>query len=262
MQALKGHEQVLDELLVVLGTLKVRKGAKMMDLALVKSAVGVARCLGSVEWEGMEEKDEEKIVDMVKELRFPTKYKGIGAESLIWAIEEMTEKIDTPLDPDIPIYFPSGDFSLFARKEFMVLCAFGSRAPKFWGASGQVYSIPSMASPDPWSEIDTTTQVARMPAIIVNTAPPSQCLSGWDNVVDRTALKFDVKERAKGSRTEMFPGEKRDILWEALRKFVVPYSERKGKVIGHAAAEIGVGDGKTKIRVVDAADVDWANADF
>jgi len=261
--SLRTHEDVLDTLQGQLSTLAVRPGVKGITEVGFSTALEVATALGAVDWNRVDADDKADIERTVADLRFGAKYKGIGAESLVWAIEQMTTKLFEPLPHDINLYFPNRDFGLFARKEFMVLCAFGSRAPKFWGASGSVYTFKSLAEDDPWSEIDEKTNKKKMDVILVSTAPPYQCITGWDNVVDRQALKFDIKERAGGSRNFPIPGEKRDLLWAAFRKHVVPFSVARGRsstyIVDGKAKASGIAEISKK---VDATAIDWATVDF
>lgn len=263
LKVLRTHEDVMDLLKEQLRVCSVRRGISSIDEGQMKSAIGVARALGAVDWGKVEADDTTAIERTVAELHFPTNFKGIGAESLVWAVEQMTSKLREDLPDHVSIYFPTKDFGLFARKEFQVFCCFGSRAPKFWSASGSIYTIPPLGAEDPWSRMEDDGKKKRMDTILISTAPPSQCLGGWDTVIDRQALKFDIKVRAASSKNFPIPGEKRDLLWQCLREHLIPFSVAKGRSVAHIADKpSGAASGEKIATKVDAGDIDWSSIEL
>lgn len=253
------HETALEEIATMLGKLPLlgQSKKKTWTVDMIETPAKMAAALGSVNFEGDDGKEvHDEIAEKLADTTFSVKYKPITPENVIWAVLMMTTLKERPIEDDVSIFFPSGNLEFFARREFQILCAFGSRGPKLFATNGAMYRIPKPDEKDIQSEIDPDSKEGkiRMPMIVIGTGPPLQCLHAWDNVVKKRSIRFEGLERSKESRCVTFRGKQRDEIWAALRfaseTFPLPAvagSDQKGK-----GKEIFKGP------AMDAADVDWS----
>lgn len=257
---LVSHDGALEKICTLLGKLPlIKKKTVTWTVDMINSPAKLAVALGEVSFTADKESDgpiHDEIAEAISATSFPTKYKGITVETLMWAILHMTTLKDKPLDDDISIFFPTNNLDLFKRREFQVLCAFGSRGPKFYAASGQTYKIPTPDEKDPLSEVDPKSDkgLIKMPIIVVGTAPPTQCLISWDQVVKNRSIRFESLERSKESRCFTFRDKQRHELWASLRLAAGTFPTPTG-----SAPQKGKGKEIFTAPIVDVADLDFAD---
>jgi hypothetical protein len=217
VETLESHEGTLDRFL------KLFSEAPRADISEPPTKIGeigtslkLMRELGRLDYTKFDQAAYDELSAMLGKLSFPSKFKGPGLETFVWAIEEMTVRRDEPLGDNVNVYIPSSGYSDFKNKEFQVLCAFGPRAPSWVSASGKEYQIPSPSSRDTLSEVDNKGAMI-MPSIVVSFKPPSVAYNDWCSVVRNCRIRFDLSERAANSRAAKFSKDGRDKMWLALK---------------------------------------------
>lgn len=261
LKELVTHESALEKIAELFGRLDLLVGGKKVWSAeMINTPAKMALGLGQLKFLPDEESVEihGEIGEGLERVNFPTKYKGISPETVMWAILMMTTLKAKPIDDETPIFFPTGNLELFARREFQILCCFGPRGPKLFASSGALYRIPLPSENDPMSQVDPNSKdkkEIRMPMIIIGTGPPTQCLIAWDQVVKKRSIRFEGLERSKESRCYTFRGKQRDEIWAALRHASESFPAPEASNV----AQKGKGKEIFKGPTMDAADVDFSD---
>ncbi|WCL22999.1 hypothetical protein [Armillaria spp. ambi-like virus 2] len=250
------HEMSLEEIASELSELDgVRGRPSTVTKDLIKSSAMLAKVLGKTSFEG--EKGVaggKKIAQMIERLSFPTRFQFASIKSVPWLIEECTTRLAEPIPDDLPIYIPLGDFELFARKEYQVLCSFGSRCPQFYAATGTKFRIPGPKEEDTMFAKNDKGEM-KLKVLVVGSVPPKVALRGWDSVKKEKSIRFDPSERSKEKRCYTFKGEEMVQIWNKLKETVGPIDVKgkgKEKAVGGSVAS-----GSRAFGTVDVDSIEW-----
>jgi len=216
------------------------------------TSMKLAVCIGKSDLSGDEgKKAEEKILDMLTHLSFGTKFKGMGKDTLKWALEMLTTKREEPLDINMEVYMPREKLALLARREMLVFSAFGSLAPNLFSATGTEYKIGPASNPDHFLDKDEKGDPKNR-VVVISAAPPDKCVASWDLVTKKSSVRFEPNERAKESRCYVYKGADKEWIWKMYRETIGTIERSKEDVKGKGKEKvttlaIGLGESAEQI---------------
>jgi len=219
LRTLWTHDGVIEQLAKGLSNMKPKDGIQISyTSAMINTPVALGNALSKIDLGSVLAPDLDKLRVLLKHLAFEKyPYKPLTHENVVWAFQELAKESHEPLPEDIPQFFPIAELALFARRDFRILAAFGSRAPSLWSPSGRNFSVPSVESLDPQSAENPETKKKVMEMLVVSSKFPDLALKDWDIALNHRAVRFDVNERSKVSRCLVFKDKNRDTLWAQLR---------------------------------------------
>jgi len=188
-----------------------------------------------------------KIDEQLRHLNFGDRFLEVTDRNLIAQIPKIFAK--EPLFPpsDAPMFIPAGQLELLADVRMFHLFAFGPTPPSFFSATGVEYTIPSKKDKDNAFPAKVPEGFNGMNSLIVSLKLPAMAVKDVGLVMERRAVKFDTRERAKGSRCIVYKEKAGKLIWEALKETVGEFEiTQKGK---------GKGKGKD-VEKVDLEHVD------
>lgn len=217
LKGLESHAESLETLLDLLKLCKDAEGDSITVSDDSRTCSGLADALAKIDFEKTEDKVEvEEIQAVLARIHFTDTYMTPKPDNLIWAIEELTTREAEPFPVDVPFYIPLKDWDRVDEKVHKVLASFGPRSYSFRNSKGTVITIPAPGEADPMEETDPKGELT-IKTLIVYEKALREAIKDWDALAETGEIKAEWAERAVGSRANLYRGEPKKKIWDALK---------------------------------------------
>jgi len=174
---------------------------------------------------------EKEINASLKLLQFypASKFHKIHPDSTLDLINTIREYTPTGKVPDFPFRFTKWN-AAYMSSLYRCLAAFGTEAPSPWNNSGAEITLAEDKEKDEGTTSKSGQKRKRdadkeevIPGMLIFSPKLIELAhKDWTRVIEKSAVKMDMKERAKGYRCmTVVDEEKRKGLWKALKEMIV-----------------------------------------
>jgi hypothetical protein len=258
LQKMYTHDGALDELVAVFGKCTFKGDSKMVMKDDIMTPEGLLDMLAELDVEDEDEPTTEVtlIRELLKRLNFRGSYRSFKPVDIEWAISMILLSPDERLGDQL-LFVPQKGWSGVGDRVFQILSAFGPHSFSFYDPAGDIVRVPKVDTDEDFFALKDDKGKQKNSRFVVYEKNLVTAERDWNRVVKEGVLRMKFRERAAGSRAQVYIAEQMDGVWGILKRVA-------------AAGLIGIGGedkkkdeggnkkGKKKGDTVDPSDVDFS----
>jgi hypothetical protein len=221
------HEGAINGLAEAFGKCTFGGETKLYSKDDLKTPEGILDALSGLDISEGETPPEIKEVEaMLKRLNFPGKYRSFSKDNIIWAIDTLLAKT-VDLSGEL-IHIPLKNWTGVGTREYQILGSFGPHSFSLIDPKGDKVKIPRLPADEDYFAKETDGKPTN-PRFIVYEKDLRTSISDWKKVKAKGEVQMLFKERAAGSRAQVFKGEELSAIWNCLKVHAAEKRVGEGK---------------------------------